>query len=660
MASTTRALLCLLLILLVPAVESHGSDLIGVWEGRGLYRGLVVDGDTAFIAGGWRDVEVLNVANPGAMNLVDRWYDNDPESGDEVMQVAKDGDYLYACERISGVRVLRLADGWRPELVATIDPDDVEKTKASNLVVKNGILYYGDFRGGLCTVDVSDPENPVFLDRLLLPQHVHVLKEAQGLDVVGGYAYVANPWGGMAVVDVSNPANLFQVGYYDKPEGTFPGIWDVAVRDGFAYVLCQSYGVQVLDVSDPAYPVYVSEILLPYGMPDFISNDQPPLDVLLEGDIMFVSNGHDGVYVCDISNPYNPYVLEHIVLPTVPDETRKNYRFAWGLALRGQTLFVCSGKVGVMAYDVSEHFGGQPVSEPVYEPLQPPGGVALAGELVGGVLYAATGWSDLQTFDLSDPTNPLPLGKLSVVNSGEGYDVAVNGDVAYLAHRNGGLIVADVANPAAPFVIETIDTADRPTGLYLAPPYLYVADSKAGLRVYDVSAPRSPVHIGGLDLPGSALGVDGTGNLVYVAGYYKGVFVIDVTNPANPVRLARSSALSFVYDVLAAGDVVYATSMDRGVGVLDVSNPNDPVLADYVGLHDGSTTWSSPWSMTLAGSQLLVADGADGLAVFDVSTPGVLDFLGHTPLSGDARAVAADPERIAGLLGTDGIVSIPR
>jgi hypothetical protein len=331
------------------AVETP-SPLVGAWEGIGLYRGLVVDGDTAFLGAGWRDVEVLDITDATAMSLLTRWYDNHPDPGDEVMQVAKDGDYLYACERVSGVRILHLVDGWNPQLVATVDPDDVENTKASNLVVQNGILYYGDFKGGLCTVDVSDPTTPVFLDRLFLPK-----PEAQGLDVVGDYAYVANPWGGMAVVDVSDPANLVQVGYYDKPDGTFPGIWDVAVRNGLAWVLCQSYGVQILDVSDPTAPTFVSEVQLPYGMPDFISNDQPPLDILLHGDIAFVSNGHDGVYVLCAADPQSPCVLEHIVLPEVPNEDTSNYNYAWGLALQDNLLYVSSGKVGVYVYDISQH-----------------------------------------------------------------------------------------------------------------------------------------------------------------------------------------------------------------------------------------------------------------------------------------------------------------
>lgn len=75
-----------------------------------------------------------------------------------------------------------------------------------DIKVVGDIAYLCDGAGGLVTLDVSDPLNPVYMDRVVFAG------EARDIDINGNYAYVAAESGGIATVDISDPHNLAVVG----------------------------------------------------------------------------------------------------------------------------------------------------------------------------------------------------------------------------------------------------------------------------------------------------------------------------------------------------------------------------------------------------------------------------------------------------------------
>ncbi len=63
------------------------------------------------------------------------------------------------------------------------------------------------------------------------------------------------------------------------------------------------------------------------------------------------------------------------------------------------------------------------------------------------------------------------------------YSVAVQGNYAFIAAYDDGLVIYDITNPAAPDLTGIYDTQGNARGIAVAGSYAYVADGYGGLRV---------------------------------------------------------------------------------------------------------------------------------------------------------------------------------
>ena len=141
-----------------------------------------------------------------------------------------------------------------------------------------------------------------------------------------------------------------------------------------------------------------------------------------------------------------------------------------------------------------------------------------------------------------------------------------------------GVYVVDVSSPAAPQKIsEAIHTRWLVYGLCYQSNRLYVAAREAGLEIWDVAIPSSPSMLGRLDTPGSAWGVAVAGDYAYVADGLPGLRVIDVSNPQSPVERGNCDTPGWAYGVAVAGNYAHVADEYAGLRVIDVSNPQSPV-----------------------------------------------------------------------------------
>lgn len=132
--------------------------------------------------------------------------------------------------------------------------------------------------------------------------------------------------------------------------------------------------------------------------------------------------------------------------------------------------------------------------------------------------------SFLQVFDVSDPAEPRPLGRSVYSQSGRRDlgALAVEGDHAYLAAGDLGLLIYDVSDPSAPEQVARVDLPSLADVAVLAG-RAYLADFFLGLQILDVEEPAAPWYLGGsLQAP-----VTGRGpNRVALSGAHAGEFVL--------------------------------------------------------------------------------------------------------------------------------------
>ena len=167
-----------------------------------------------------------------------------------------------------------------------------------------------------------------------------------------------------------------------------------------------------------------------------------------------------------------------------------------------------------------------------------PDGRVFAGESGGCVVTVALADRSLR---VPVAVRNLPETTSTTLLGAQGLDVAVARGVAHIALGGDGLALYDVADPAAPTLLATVDTAGEAQQVSLAGPLALVADGAAGLAVVDVADPLAPALLGGLGGVGDVTRVAADPGLapgVAYLGTTGGLVVVDTTTPATPTAIA--------------------------------------------------------------------------------------------------------------------------
>jgi len=199
----------------------------------GRHFGVEIKDDYWFLSMGWGDLAVVNISDPenpkllycgngpnlaGYMVAVDNYlyagglrvYDiSDPEHPELVYNeglgtgqpFARYGeDYLVTAGE-NGVFIIDISNRTNPKIVSNVSIDAYTVT-GRQLDISGGVVYVGS-GNYLYSIDISDPENPVILDKVYTCGTNSVV-------VYGTYAYSlprASSWG-FRVVNISDPSNM--------------------------------------------------------------------------------------------------------------------------------------------------------------------------------------------------------------------------------------------------------------------------------------------------------------------------------------------------------------------------------------------------------------------------------------------------------------------
>jgi hypothetical protein len=199
---------------------------------------------------------------------------------------------------------------------------------------------------------------------------------------------------------------------------------NVDVAGDLAFVAAGSAGLKVVDIADRSDPVLVAELDTPGN-----AND-----IKMAGDNVLIADGNRGLRVIDVSDLSN---LREIGAYDPPGGS------AWDLVVHDTRIFLANGGGGLEIIDIARPEAPFKIAQ--INTANTAKGVAVSAD--GSLAVVAIGAGGIQTFDVSDPSNPRSLNTL---DTGEGGDVTLQGDYAYVAGRNGGFTVVDVSDPSNP------------------------------------------------------------------------------------------------------------------------------------------------------------------------------------------------------------------
>ena len=233
-------------------------------------------------------------------------------------------------------------------------------------------------------------------------------------------------------------------------------------------------------------------------------------------------------------------------------------------------------------------------------------------------------------------------------------------DGAVLSMDLAGLRVFDVADPASPALIGRVATPGLPSDVAVSGDLAFVADGGAGgLQVIDLSDPASPEIVGSYDSPGlaSALALlpptSGADHRIALADGAEGVQLVGIfgTSPDLGLTIDTDGLAS---DVLWTNNALYVADGWNGVVVYDLSNPNLPFERARVPLASSAQRFELDDSANL----LYVAQATGGIAVLDVSDPFAPVEVTEYDTPGAARGVAVSGDLVFVADAYDGLLTL--
>ncbi len=229
---------------------------------------------------------------------------------------------------------------------------------------------------------------------------------------------------------------------------------------------------------------------------------------------------------------------------------------------------------------------------------------------------------------------------------GNAWEVAVVGDLVYVAGGAAGLFVFDATDPALPEQRGHVDTPWIARGVAVSGNYAYVADDDGGFQIVDVANIDALTLRGRIATFQDACDVAVNGSVVYVAASGYGIVVIDVADPDNPVRVRTIDTPGYTYGVLVAGGRLYAADSWNGLLVYDLTDPTTPA---FLG---GFDTPGSANAVVVRGNHAAVADVGEGVAILDVTDPASISLVASIPTRFNALDITCSPDGL--LVVTEG------
>lgn len=331
-----------------------------------------------------------------------------------------------------------------------------------------------------------------------------------GVNYSGSWGYVApdlreyailTTATGTAIIDITDTADIREVVHVPGPTS----LWREArtYRDRLYVVTEAGGGTQIIDLSPlPDTALLVKSFTYTSGPKN--TGRAHTIEIFdghmyLNGCAGWGTSAQRGAVIFDLADPDNPsFVGEYS-----PNYFHDSY-------VRNDTIYGASvySDGGIYIADITNKAAPVPIGKISYTGSgthnlwsTKDGRYVISTDEIGSTL------KNLKFWDLSAlPSLPsVPASTYAVNPVDIGHNVFVRGDYAYVAWYTGGIAVADISDPTAPFTADSYDTSTLPAGydgVWAVYPYFWsgkviAGDMQNGLYVFtfDSLFARSPVTL---------------------------------------------------------------------------------------------------------------------------------------------------------------------
>ena len=225
----------------------------------------------------------------------------------------------------------------------------------------------------------------------------------------------------LTTFDLSNPRAPRRQGSYTFPEN----IWSFVIVDTLVYVAADLFGLGILDVSDPEVPQLMGSARTPGQVKD----------VDLSGTTAVLADHMSGIDLVDVSDVRAPAVVGSVYVDG----------YSRGVAVLGPLAYAVDDPSGFYVLDLQETDSWEPATA-----IQSADGPRMVevSESASTPLAVLLGQGTLQVYDLSNPMEPAY--RSTYATPGAALRVALDGDLAYVADGDLGMLVVGLEDPSSP------------------------------------------------------------------------------------------------------------------------------------------------------------------------------------------------------------------
>ncbi|MSP12881.1 MAG: hypothetical protein EXR62_07980 [Chloroflexi bacterium] len=280
-----------------------------------------------------------------------------------------------------------------------------------------------------------------------------------------------------------------------------------------------------------------------------------------------------------------------------------------------------------------------PIVSRTHRETQPFSQLELVGQ-VGGVIFSMMAHGDylylgagprLVILNVSDPIHPVFVGQTEVL-SDLAYNLAIDGNYAYIANGAGGLVIVNISNPSSPKIVARYPTPGLARDVTVAHGYAYVTSS-TGLSIFEATFPWGAASKGFVNMSENVYGVRVTQDYAYVIDGDRRLHVINISNSADPKEIGSVEISINANQIELSAMYAYVFSLFN-VDILDLTNPAVPKYVGGVGLSADNSG-----GRAISGTLLFIA-GSTGLEIVDVSNPAAPIRVGLFPTTWNWRVAA--------------------
>ncbi len=343
------------------------------------------------------------------------------------------------------------------------------------------------------------------------------------------------------------PANIIQIAAYDDIRGE---AIDIIIEKDLALLKCTD-GLQIINISNPMVPN-------PLGRVDFLREEigtTVRYGVDVQNDYLIADTT-----IVNIANPRIPKTISKLTIDSAisaPVELEIKDNFVYSLG----------------SYDYSfEIIDIRNVLYPILvNKYRPDTSLLRSFEIKGDIAYLLSTYEGLVLVNVSNPYYIHEIARFPM--TGLFLDITINGNYAFVSTST-GVTILDITTPTAISQIGHHDT-DKVYRTTVNDTYAFLAKKENGLEIINIANPVNPVSIVNftnlLSVESSAI----KNNLVYLAAETEGMVVVNVSEITTPTISSRYNSYKSgeLIDVAVINDVTYAANQSGGIVVFNSSNP---------------------------------------------------------------------------------------